>query len=90
MDLLTGCVRCAVICALEPLLVYVCFVYLVLLLQLMVLFGIVSVWGCKVCVVDGIDPNGAILIDLLASTYGFVSVFGVVSVFAVAYLVEPF
>lgn len=56
----------------------------------MVLFGIVSVWGCKVCVVDGIDPNDAILIDLLANTYGFVSVFGVVSVFAVAYLVEPF
>ena len=90
MDLLTGCVRCAVICALEPLLVYVCFVYLVLLLQLMVLFGIVSVWGCKVCVVDGIDSSGAILIDLLASTYEFVSVFGVVSVFAVAYVVEPF
>ena len=90
MDLLTGCVRCAVICALELLLVYVCFVYLVLLLQLMVLFGIVSVWGCKVCVVDGIDSSSAILIDLLASTYEFVSVFGVVSVFAVAYVVEPF
>ena len=47
------------------------------------IFGVVAA-------VDGIDPSGAILIDLLASTCGFVSVFGVVSVFAVTYLVESF